>query len=107
MVSPTAAFSVSVRVRFTNQPGVLGRLAMAIGAVGGNIVAFEGFEARDEYLDEDLIVNCTSEEHIHEVAAAIRDLDGVEVLSVSDRTFDMHQGGKIEVLARPHGRQGP
>ena len=100
MVSPTAAFSVSVRVRFDNQPGVLGRLAQAIGAVGGNIVAFEGFEARDEFLDEDLIVNCSSEEHSHEVAEAIRNLEGVEVLSVSDRTFDMHQGGKIEVLAR-------
>ncbi len=100
MVSPTAAFSVSVRVRFDNQPGVLGRLAAAIGSVGGNIVAFEGFEARDEYLDEDLIVNCISEDHSHEVAEAIRNLEGVEVLSVSDRTFDMHEGGKIEVLAR-------
>ena len=100
MVSPTAAFSISVRVRFDNQPGVLGRLAAAIGAVGGNIVAFEGFEARDEYLDEDLIVNCSSEDHSHQVAEAIRNLEGVEVLSVSDRTFDMHDGGKIEVLAR-------
>ena len=100
MVSPTAAFSISVRVRFDNQPGVLGRLAAAIGAVGGNIVAFEGFEARDEFLDEDLIVNCRSEDHSHEVAEAIRNLEGVEVLSVSDRTFDMHKGGKIEVLAR-------
>jgi malate dehydrogenase (oxaloacetate-decarboxylating) len=100
MPLPTAAFSVSVRVRFDNQPGVLGRLAAAIGAVGGNIVAFEGFEARGDFLDEDLIVNCSSEEHMDEVAAAIGNLEGVEVLSVSDRTFDMHEGGKVEVLAR-------
>jgi malate dehydrogenase (oxaloacetate-decarboxylating) len=100
MVSPTAAFSVSVRVRFDNQPGMLGRLAAAIGDVGGNIVAFEGFEAREEYLDEDLIVNCISEAHIAVVAEAIRGLEGIEVLRVSDRTFDMHSGGKIEVLAR-------
>ncbi len=100
MVSPTAAFSVSIRVRFDNQPGVLGRLAAAIGDVGGNIVAFEGFEARDEFLDEDLIVNCISEAHSQEVAQAIADLPGIEVLSVSDRTFDMHRGGKIEVLSR-------
>ena len=100
MVSPTAAFSVSIRVRFDNQPGVLGRLAAAIGDVGGNIVAFDAFEARDEFLDEDLIVNCISEDHSQQVAEAIRNLEGIEVLSVSDRTFDMHQGGKIEVLAR-------
>ncbi len=100
MVSPTAAFSVTIRVRLDNTPGTLGRLAAAIGAVGGNIVALEGFEARDEYLDEDLIVNCSSEEHIEQVCDALRGLDGVDIITVSDRTFDMHDGGKIEVLAR-------
>jgi malate dehydrogenase (oxaloacetate-decarboxylating) len=100
MSSPTAAFSVSIRVRLDNQPGTLGRLAAAIGGVGGNIVALEGFEAKDEYLDEDLIVNCSSEEHIDEVVHSLDGVEGLEVLSVSDRTFAMHDGGKIEVLAR-------
>jgi malate dehydrogenase (oxaloacetate-decarboxylating) len=100
MVSPTAAFSVTIRVRLDNQPGTLGRMAEAIGAVGGNIVALQGFEAKEDHLDEDLIVNCASEEHIVEVCDALHGLDGVDVLTVSDRTFAMHQGGKIEVLAR-------
>lgn len=80
-------------------------LAMAIGEAGGNIVAFEGFEARDEYLDEDLIVNCTSEAHILEVADAIRELDGVEVISVSDRL--RHAPGRQDRGAGPHGSKGP
>ncbi len=100
MVSPTAAFSVTIRVRLDNAPGTLGKLAAAIGGVGGNIVALEGFEARDEYLDEDLIVNCISEAHIEVVVASLADIEGLEVISVSDRTFAMHAGGKIEVLAR-------
>ncbi|WP_421118242.1 NAD-dependent malic enzyme [Aquihabitans daechungensis] len=100
MVSPTAAFSVSIRVRLDNTPGTLGKLAAAIGGVGGNIVALEGFEARDEYLDEDLIVNCISEAHIEVVVASLDGIEGLEVISVSDRTFAMHAGGKIEVLAR-------
>ena len=100
MVSPTAAFSVAIRVRLDNTPGTLGKLAAAIGGVGGNIVALEGFEARDEYLDEDLIVNCISEAHIEVVVASLDGIEGLEVLSVSDRTFAMHAGGKIEVLAR-------
>jgi malate dehydrogenase (oxaloacetate-decarboxylating) len=100
MVSPTAAFSVTIRVRLDNTPGTLGKLAAAIGGVGGNIVALEGFEARDEHLDEDLIVNCISEAHIEVVVASLAGIDGLQVISVSDRTFDMHAGGKIEVLAR-------
>ena len=100
MNSPTAAFSVTIRVRLDNTPGTLGRLAAAIGGVGGNIVALEGFEAKDEYLDEDLIVNCSSEAHIDEVVRSLSGVPGIEVVSVSDRTFAMHEGGKIEVLAR-------
>ena len=38
--------------------------------------------------------------HIERVTAAVRGVDGVEVLEVADRTFEMHEGGKIEVLAR-------
>jgi len=96
--TPTAAFSIRIRARLANQPGTLGRLAAAIGAVGGNIAALEGFEAKQSTLDEDIIVNCTSEAHQQQVLQAARDLDGVEVLEWDDRTFTMHQGGKIEVL---------
>src|SRR5690606_36173513 len=100
MATPTAAFSIRLRVRLDNRPGTLGRLATAIGEVGGNIRALGGFDARGPHLDEELIVNCSSEEHIEKVTAAVRALDGVELIETSDRTFDMHEGGKIEVLSR-------
>jgi malate dehydrogenase (oxaloacetate-decarboxylating) len=100
MTTPSAAYSVRLRVRLDNNPGALGRLATAIGNVGGNIVVLDGFEAKGPDLDEDLVVNCTSEEHIEQVCDAVRNLDGFQLLRSSDRTFDMHAGGKIEVLAR-------
>jgi malate dehydrogenase (oxaloacetate-decarboxylating) len=100
MATPTAAFSIRLRVRLDNRPGTLGRLATAIGEVGGNITAIGGFDARGAHLDEDIVVNCSSEDHIEKVTAAVRALDGVDVVEVSDRTFQMHEGGKIEVLAR-------
>jgi malate dehydrogenase (oxaloacetate-decarboxylating) len=100
MATPTAAFSLHLRVRLENSPGSLGRLAVAIGDAGGNITQLEGFDVRGEYLDEDVVVNCTSEEHQEQVKAAIGGLEGVEITSFRDRTFEMHEGGKIEVLAR-------
>jgi malate dehydrogenase (oxaloacetate-decarboxylating) len=96
--TPTAAFSVRIRVRLANQPGTLGRLAVAIGDVGGNIAALEGFEVKQSHLDEDMIVNCYSEDHQRRVIDAIKGLEGVEVIEWADRTFAMHEGGKIEVL---------
>ncbi|CAN5486315.1 ACT domain-containing protein [soil metagenome] len=100
MATPTAAYSVRVRVRLDNRPGSLGRLAVAIGEAGGNIVALDGFAAKGPFLVEDIIVNCGSEAHIVVVREAIVGLEGVEVLACDDRTFMMHEGGKIEVLAR-------
>jgi malate dehydrogenase (oxaloacetate-decarboxylating) len=100
MAVPTAAFSIRLRVRLDNRPGTLGRLAGAIGEAGGNITALGGFDARGSHLDEDIVINCSSEEHIEKVTGAVHALEGVDVVEVSDRTFQMHQGGKIEVLGR-------
>ncbi|MGZ4692030.1 MAG: malic enzyme-like NAD(P)-binding protein [Acidimicrobiales bacterium] len=96
--TPTAAFSLRIRVRMANKPGDLGRLAVAIGEVGGNIAGLDGFLAKQAFLEEDIIVDCRSEAHQAEVLAAIEALDGIDVLAHEDRTFKMHEGGKIEVL---------
>jgi len=100
VASPTAAYSIRLRVRLDNRPGSLGRLATAIGDAGGNITAIGGFDVRGPVLEEDLVVNCRDEAHIAQVRAAAEGLEGCEVLEVLDRTFLMHDGGKIEVLAR-------
>ena len=100
MATPTAAYSIRLRVRLDNRPGSLGRLATAIGEAGGNITAIGGFDVRGPALEEDVVVNCRSVEHIAQVRAAAEASDGCEVLEALDRTFLMHDGGKIEVLAR-------
>ncbi|MFZ4516943.1 MAG: NAD-dependent malic enzyme [Microthrixaceae bacterium] len=96
--TPTPAYSVRIRVRMQNEPGMLGRLAIAIGEVGANISALQGFEVKTDTLDDDLVVNCSSEAHQDQVRAAVEGVEGVEILEFEDRTFKMHEGGKIEVL---------
>jgi malate dehydrogenase (oxaloacetate-decarboxylating) len=100
VASPTAAYSIRLRVRLDNHPGSLGRLATAIGEAGGNITAIGGFDVRGPSLDEDVVVNCRDQDHIAAVRAAVEGIEGCEVLELLDRTFLMHDGGKIEVLAR-------
>ena len=100
MATPTAAYSIRLRVRLDNRPGTLGRLASVIGDAGGNITSIGGFDVRSAHLDEDVLVNCSSEAHIERITQAVHGVDGVDVLEIADRTFEMHRGGKIEVLAR-------
>jgi malate dehydrogenase (oxaloacetate-decarboxylating) len=95
--TPTAAFSLRLRVRLDNRPGTLGRLAVALGTIEANITAIEGFEAKSAVLEQDVVVNARDLDHQEAILQAVRDLEGVELLESWDRTFAMHQGGKIEV----------
>ena len=95
---PTAAYSIDLHVELANVPNTLGRLATAIGETGANIVSMGGFDVRGDVLVNDVVVNCSDEDHAGRVVAAIEALDGVELVFWYDRTFHMHEGGKIEVL---------
>ncbi len=96
--TPAAQYSLNLKVRLDNVPGVLGSLATAIGDAGGNIFAIEGFVAKGPVLEREIVVNCGSVAHQEEVLATAKAVAGVTVLDHHDRTFRMHEGGKIEVL---------
>ena len=95
---PATQYSVSLKVSLENVPGVLGRLTSAIGDAGGNIFAIEGFVAKGPTLERELVVNCRSVDHQSEIIDAVEAVDGVTLLDCWDRTFRMHEGGKVEVL---------
>ena len=48
----------------------------------------------------DVTVQASSDEHLEAIVAAVRGVDGVEVEHVSDRTFLLHLGGKLEVVPK-------
>jgi malate dehydrogenase (oxaloacetate-decarboxylating) len=79
---------------------MLGRIASAIGKVGGDIgtVDIAGFGS--ETIIRDITVNARDESHERSIVAGIGKVPGVKVVSVSDRTFLAHLGGKIEVRAK-------
>ena len=95
---PTAAYSVNLQVELLNVPNTLGRLATAIGEAGANIVSMGGFDVRGEVLTNEIVVNCRDEEHATAVLNRVEALEGVMLRGWFDRTFDLHRGGKIEVL---------
>ncbi|MXW96103.1 MAG: NAD-dependent malic enzyme [Acidimicrobiaceae bacterium] len=97
--TPTPAYSITIKVSLGNRPGTLGRFATAIGDAGGNIAAIPGFEAKGPVIMREIDVLAESPDHARDVVAAVSDLDGVTVLDWWDRTFRLHEGGKIEVNA--------
>ena len=98
--TPTASYSLTLRVKLSTRPGTLGQVATAIGRAGGDIGAIDIVNVGSDFIIRDVTVNAASSEHEEKIVAAVKDIDGVEVINVSDRTFLMHLGGKIEVVSK-------
>ena len=96
----SASFSATIRVRLADSPGSFARLAQAIGDAGGSLGAIDLVRAEHDHKVRDVTVAAADDAHLHEIVEAARALDGVEVLHVSDRTFLMHLGGKLEVSSK-------
>lgn len=78
----------------------MGEVTTAIGQVGGDIEGIDIVSAGRDHLIRDITVNAFSEKHDEEIVGAINNIDGVEIVNVSDRTFLMHLGGKIEMVSK-------
>lgn len=96
-VIPSEGYSITLRLRLANRPGMLGYVTSAIGEAGGNIGAIDIVEVGAHHLIRDITVAAGDDEHAASIAKAVGEVDGVTVINVSDRTFLRHIGGKIEI----------
>ena len=101
MVSaPSASYSLTVRLEISNRPGMLGKVTSAIGKAGGDIGAIDVVSVGKSTITRDLTFKAGDERHGQQVVDRLRALDGITVVNVSDRTFLVHLGGKIEVKGK-------
>jgi malate dehydrogenase (oxaloacetate-decarboxylating) len=96
-LTPSASYSLTVRTAIKNRPGMLGRVTSAIGEAGGDIRGVDLVELVKDVIVRDLTINARDEQHGHEIVSAIRRVEGIRVVNVSDRTFLVHLGGKIAI----------
>jgi malate dehydrogenase (oxaloacetate-decarboxylating) len=86
-----------VRVRDPQRPGGFARIAGAIGETGAILGAIDLVRVEAGEVVRDVTVACIDATHGEVVVAAVEGLEDVTVEHVSDRTFLMHLGGKLEV----------
>jgi malate dehydrogenase (oxaloacetate-decarboxylating) len=96
----SASFSSTLRVRLVDAPGSFARLAQAVGDAGGSLGAIDIVRVERDTKIRDVTVAAANEDHLQQIVEAVRAVDGVDVLRVSDRTFLMHLGGKIEMRSK-------
>jgi malate dehydrogenase (oxaloacetate-decarboxylating) len=96
---PSASYSITMRVRLLQRPGAFARVAAAIGETGAILGAIDLVRVERGEVVRDVTIACIDAAHAQAAVEAVGSLDGVTVERVSDRTFLMHLGGKIEVNA--------
>ena len=99
-IAPSASYSFTVRLEIRNKPGMLGRVTSVIGRAGGDIGAVDLAEMTPARVVRDITIKARDSGHAHLVVDRLKAMTGVQVVSISDRTFLMHLGGKIEITSK-------
>ena len=97
---PSSSFAFTANCRLQNRPGMLGKLTTEVGVAGGDLRAIDILRFEGGAIVRELTVQARDSDHAHAIVRAMQAVDGVEVLEYSDRTFQLHAGGKIEVVGK-------
>jgi malate dehydrogenase (oxaloacetate-decarboxylating) len=100
MPVPGPGYSITVRLEAPPSASAAGDLTSAVGRAGGVITAFDVVESHGDRVVIDLTCNALSANHAKDITDTLETLPGIVVRKVSDRTFLVHLGGKIEVTSK-------
>jgi malate dehydrogenase (oxaloacetate-decarboxylating) len=96
----SASYSFTMRLRLPQEAGAFARVAHAIADAQAMLGAIDLVRVESDHVVRDVTVACVDADHADAVVSAVRQLPDVHVDNVSDRTFLMHKGGKIEVNSK-------
>ncbi|KLU11478.1 NADP-dependent malic enzyme [Kocuria sp. SM24M-10] len=100
MATPSPGYSMILRVQAPAGLTVTSELATAAATAGAAVTALDVVESHAEHVVVDVSCNVSDASHRDEVRDALEAIEGVAVRKISDRTFLIHLGGKIEVTPR-------
>ncbi|GAB3439348.1 NAD-dependent malic enzyme [Phycicoccus ginsengisoli] len=100
MPAPSPGYSITVRVEAPAAIDTTGVVAAAVAEAGGALTALDVVESRGKSLVVDITCNASDADHADRITAQIAAVPGVKVRKVSDRTFLLHLGGKLEVVPK-------
>ncbi len=97
---PSPSYSITLRVEIENRIGMFAKIASAISGAGGDLGSIDIVKVEKGRIIRDITVNARDEEHEKKIIKALKHIEGVKILRVMDRTFLVHEGGKIGIYNR-------
>jgi malate dehydrogenase (oxaloacetate-decarboxylating) len=97
---PSISYSITVRLELPSRGKAVSELTAAVETAGGIITALDVTASGHERLRIDVTCAATDSAHADRLVDVLRGVEGVTIHKVSDRTFLMHLGGKIEMRSK-------
>ncbi|HEX7186803.1 MAG TPA: NAD-dependent malic enzyme [Actinomycetes bacterium] len=94
---PSISYSITVRLEVTSRGNAVSQLTHAVEEAGGVVTALDVTGSGTESLRIDVTCAAIDTAHAQRLTEALAGVEGVTIGKVSDRTFLMHLGGKIEI----------
>lgn len=100
MSAPSPGYAITMRVEAPAAANSTAAITSVISQSGADLTALDVVESRGNLMVVDVTCNATDTSHAAKITAALDEIEGVTVGKVSDRTFLMHLGGKIEMRSK-------
>jgi malate dehydrogenase (oxaloacetate-decarboxylating) len=99
-MAPSVSYSITVRLEVESHGRAVSEVTRAVEHAGGVVTALDVTSGHRGKLRIDVTCAATDTAHAESLVAALAGIPGVSVHKVSDRTFLMHLGGKIEMRSK-------
>jgi malate dehydrogenase (oxaloacetate-decarboxylating) len=98
--APSVSYSITVRLEVASRGRAVSEITRAVESCGGVVTALDVTAAGHERLRVDVTCAARDTAHAEAIVSALAGIAGVTVHKVSDRTFLLHLGGKIEMRSK-------
>ena len=100
MASTSPGYGITIRVDGPASAQPVSEITQAISAAGASITALDVVESVLDRVVIDVTCDAIDAEHAESITAALSKNPNLNVRKVSDRTFLLHLGGKIEITSK-------
>jgi malate dehydrogenase (oxaloacetate-decarboxylating) len=100
MVSTSPGYGITIRVEGSPDLQPIALITSALSSAGATITALDVVESMLDKVVIDVTCDTINASHADEITASLNVISGLIVRKVSDRTFLLHLGGKIEIASK-------
>ena len=100
MASTSPGYGITIRVEGSPDLQPVAHITSALSNAGATITALDVVESLLDRVVIDVTCDTINADHADEITNALNKIEGLVVRKVSDRTFLLHLGGKIEIASK-------